>query len=98
VLVELAADKLGVPTSELTVSDGVVTAKNEPVKKVSYADLIGGRYFNVQLDWNKQTGNLLYAPGKAQPKPAAEHKVVGQPSGAKTSPRKFSARKISAPM
>jgi nicotinate dehydrogenase subunit B len=79
VLVELAADKLSVPISELTVIDGVVTAKNEPAKKVSYADLIGGRYFNVQLDWNKQTGNLLYAPGKAQPKPAAEHKIVGQP-------------------
>ena len=79
VLVELAADKLSVPISELTVIDGVVTATNEPAKKVSYADLIGGRYFNVQLDWNKQTGNLLYAPGKAQPKPAAEHKIVGQP-------------------
>ena len=25
-----------------------------PRKKVSYAELIGGSYFNVQLDWNKQ--------------------------------------------
>jgi len=79
VLVELAADKLGLPTGDLTVIDGVVTAKDNPAKKASYAELIGGRYFNVQLDWNKQIGNLLYAPGKAQPKPAAEHKIVGQP-------------------
>jgi nicotinate dehydrogenase subunit B len=79
VLVELAADKLGLPTGELNVIDGVVTAKNDRAKKASYAELIGGRYFNVQLDWNKQIGNLLYAPGKAQPKPAAEHKIVGQP-------------------
>ena len=48
-------------------------------KKVSYGELIGGRYFNVQLDWNKQWGNPLYAPGKAQPKKASEYKIVGQP-------------------
>ena len=41
--------------------------------------MIGGKYFNVQLDWNKQFGNPLYAPGKAQPKNPSEHKIVGQP-------------------
>ncbi len=41
--------------------------------------MIGGKYFNVQLDWNKQYGNPLYAPGKAQPKKPSEHKIVGQP-------------------
>ena len=50
-----------------------------PAKKVSYAELIGGRYFNVQLDWNKQYGNTLYAPGKAQPKKPSEYKIVGKP-------------------
>jgi nicotinate dehydrogenase subunit B len=50
VLVELAADKLGLPTGDLTVIDGVVTAKDNPAKKASYAELIGGRYFNVQLE------------------------------------------------
>src|SRR5262249_55513911 len=48
-------------------------------QKGELAELIGGRYFNVQLDWNKQIGNLLYAPGKAQPKPYTEHKIVGRP-------------------
>ena len=42
-------------------------------------ELIGGSYFNVHLDWNKQYGNALYAPGKAQPKKPAEHRVVGKP-------------------
>jgi CO/xanthine dehydrogenase Mo-binding subunit len=79
VLVEMAADKLGVPADQLTVTDGVVHAKNDPAKKVSYADLIGGRYFNVHLDWNKKYGNPLYAPGKAQPKDPKDHKIVGQP-------------------
>ncbi len=48
-------------------------------KSTSYAELIGGKYFNVQLDWNKQMGNALYAPGKAQPKPFKDHKIVGKP-------------------
>ncbi|HVY57923.1 MAG TPA: molybdopterin cofactor-binding domain-containing protein [Xanthobacteraceae bacterium] len=79
VLVEMGAQKLGVPADQLTVTDGVVHAKNDPAKKVSYGELIGGRYFNVQLDWNKKYGNPLYAPGKAKPKPASEHKIVGKP-------------------
>jgi CO/xanthine dehydrogenase Mo-binding subunit len=78
VLVDMAAEKLGLPADQLTVSDGVVQAKGDAAKKVSYAELIGGRYFNVQLEWNKQFGNPLYAPGKAQPKKPSEHKIVGQ--------------------
>ncbi len=78
VLVEMAAEKLAVPAADLTVVDGVVQAKSNPAKKVSYAELIGGRYFNVELAWNKQFGNTLYAPGKAEPKKPSEHKVVGQ--------------------
>src|SRR5215470_11290200 len=78
VLVEMAAEKLGLPGDALTVSDGVVHAKADPSKRASYAELIGGRYFNVQLDWNKEWGNTLYAPGKAKPKEAKDHKIVGQ--------------------
>ena len=79
VLVDMAAQKLSVPADQLTVVDGIVQAKDNAAKKTSYKDLIGGKYFNVSLDWNKQTGNALYAPGKAQPKNPSEHKVVGQP-------------------
>src|SRR5215472_6761415 len=52
VLVEMAAEKLALPADQLTVSDGVVHAKADAARKASYAELIGGRYFNVQLDWN----------------------------------------------
>ena len=79
VLVAMAAEKLQLAADQLTVTDGVVHAKSDAAKKASYAELIGGRYFNVQLDWNKQWGNALYAPGKAQPKNPSEHKIVGQP-------------------
>jgi nicotinate dehydrogenase subunit B len=76
VLVAMAAEKLGVPAEQLNVTNGVV---HDAAKKVSYADLIGGRYFNVHLDWNGKYGNPLYAPGKAQPKDPKTHAIVGQP-------------------
>ncbi len=83
VLVEMAAARLSVPTDKLVVTDGIVSAINTDIKGatlgLSYKELIGGKYFNVQLDWNKQYGNTLYAPGKAQPKKPSEHKIVGQP-------------------
>src|SRR5216683_3773746 len=79
VLVDMAAQKLSVPVDQLAVTDGVVHAKSDAAKKASYAELIGGRYFNVQLEWNKQIGNLLYAPGKAKPKDPKDYKIVGQP-------------------
>jgi nicotinate dehydrogenase subunit B len=79
VLVEMASASLSIPAERLTVSDGVVSAIDDKAKSISYAQLIGGQYFNVQLDWNKQYGNALYAPGKAQPKDPSQHKVVGQP-------------------
>src|ERR1700754_2242742 len=45
VLVEMAAEKLGVLAGTLSVTDGVVS---DGTKKVSYGELIGGRFFNVQ--------------------------------------------------
>src|SRR5689334_3063091 len=79
VLVEMAAGLLSVPADRLVVTDGVVNANDDKSKRISYGEMLGGKYFNVQLDWNKQYGNTLYAPGKAQPKKPSEHKIVGQP-------------------
>jgi CO/xanthine dehydrogenase Mo-binding subunit len=79
VLLDMAAEKLGTPADQLIVVNGVVSAAFNRDKKASYGELIGGRYFNVQLEWNKQWGNALYAPGKAKPKPHTAHKIVGQP-------------------
>ena len=79
VLVEMASDKLGVPADQLMVTDGVVHAANDATKTISYAQLIGGKYFDVHLDWNGKYGNPLYAPGKAQPKDPKDHTIVGQP-------------------
>jgi nicotinate dehydrogenase subunit B len=79
VLVELAAEKFGVPAERLAVDGGVVHTGTEMANSVSYAELIGGRYFNVALAWNGKIGNPLYAPGNAKPKDPKNYKIVGQP-------------------
>ena len=79
VLVGMAADKLGVPAESLTVDNGVVSAKTNPDQKVSYGDLIGGRFFDVHLQWNGKIGNDLAVTGEAKPKNPSEYKVVGKP-------------------
>jgi CO/xanthine dehydrogenase Mo-binding subunit len=78
VLVEAAAQKLDIPAQQLTVEDGIVKAKDNPAKQISYAELIGGQYFNQKLEWNNEVGNTIEIHGKAQPKKVSEYKVVGK--------------------
>src|SRR5436190_5344121 len=78
VLIEMAADRLNVPAEQLSVANGVISDKTDAAKKVSYGELIGGRHFDVTLEWNKQYGNDLEVKGKAKPKPASEYKLVGK--------------------
>lgn len=79
VLVEEAAGRLGVKASSLEVNDGVVSVKGNKSKKISYADILQGKYFNRKLQWNKKWGNRLYSHGKAKPKPVKDYRVVGKP-------------------
>ncbi len=51
-LVGLAATRLGVPADQLTVTDGVVAAKNDASKQVSYGELVGGKKFSLALNPN----------------------------------------------
>ena len=79
VLVEMAAAEARCSGRPSSTSSTASSATADRDRRASYAELIGGSYFNVQLDWNKQYGNPLYAPGKAQPKKPSEHKIVGKP-------------------
>ena len=49
VLLDMASAKFGLPVDQLTVTDGVITAKSDPSKKITYGELIGGKRFNVTL-------------------------------------------------
>jgi nicotinate dehydrogenase subunit B len=77
-LVERAAQRLGVSADALTVRDGVVSVAADPQRRVSYGDLIGGQHFHHKLEWNKQYGNPLLAKGQATPKSPGEYKIVGR--------------------
>jgi CO/xanthine dehydrogenase Mo-binding subunit len=77
-LVQAAAQKLGVPAEQLRVDDGVVSAVSDPSKKASYAELIGGRTFNHPVEWNKQTGNPMDIKVQAKVKSPSEYRVVGK--------------------
>src|SRR5690349_9953469 len=48
-LIEMGATALGLPPDALTVSDGVVHAVADPSRKISYAELIGGRFFDQKI-------------------------------------------------
>ncbi|MGB9649999.1 MAG: molybdopterin cofactor-binding domain-containing protein, partial [Stellaceae bacterium] len=77
-LVELASRRLGVPAKRLEVTDGVVMVTGDPARKLSYGELIGGRYFDLPMTWNGKIGNDLLAEGQAKPKPPSAYKIVGQ--------------------
>jgi CO/xanthine dehydrogenase Mo-binding subunit len=74
VLLELAAEHLDVPVAGVTVSDGTVSARANPSLSVTYAELIGGRRFDVPLQGN----NVNATRGVADIKPVNELRVVGR--------------------
>jgi nicotinate dehydrogenase subunit B len=77
VLLDLASKQLGVPVSGLSVAKGVVTATADASKKATYAELIGGKRFNVALKSNNALGNGLNAEGVAKPKNPKDYTLVG---------------------
>jgi CO/xanthine dehydrogenase Mo-binding subunit len=67
-----------VPADDLTVTDGAVHAVADPTKRISYAELIGGRYFDSKVKWNGKTSSALAVETEAPLKKPAEFKVIGQ--------------------
>lgn len=91
-LLDMAAQQLGVVAEKLTVTDGNVAIADAPGRHVSYGQLIGGRYFNATLEWNHELGNNLTVKGKTAPKPPAQYKIVGQSALRRDIPLKVFAR------
>ena len=79
VMLELASKELGQPIDDLTVADGVISSKSNPAKKTSYGELIGGRWFDTEVEWNGQIGNGLSMKTRAKLKDPKNYKVVGTP-------------------
>ena len=79
VLMGMASKHLGVPVDALTVNDGVISAKSDPKKQVSYGELIGGRWFDEEVEWNGVKGNFLDLKSiRGKRKAPSEYKVYGK--------------------
>ena len=74
VLLELASQQFAVPVDQLAVRDAVITLTSDPSRSVTYAELVGGRQFNVTL----AGGDIDETTGVAEVKPVQELRAVGQ--------------------
>lgn len=73
VLLELAGKHFGVPVAQLEVKDATIILRSGPTKSITYAELIGGKRFNIAL-----TGkNIDATTGLAEVKPVDQLRVVG---------------------
>jgi nicotinate dehydrogenase subunit B len=75
-LLKLAAAKLNSTPEQLVVKDGVVSIAGDPKKNVNYAQLIGGKQFNVKITATGTGWDMKVAP-EVRAKDFKEYKVVG---------------------
>ncbi len=78
-LVDMAVQKLGLPSADLAVKDGVIFVRAEPQRRLSYAELIGERAFNLKLDPSAPLKNPkdYTIVGQPLPRPDIPGKVTG---------------------
>ena len=97
VLLQMAATKLGVTSDRLVVSDGVVSVATDGSKKVSYAELIGGKLFNLTPMMVTPTVGGVFGPtlrGSAKVKDYSAYKVVGKEIPRIDIPDKITGRSV----
>jgi nicotinate dehydrogenase subunit B len=80
ILFELAARRLASNLDQLNVQDGVISVIQDPQRKVSYAELMGGKAFNIEVAENipvkdSQTYKVV---GTSTPREDIPRKVAGQ--------------------
>src|SRR5216684_7216945 len=75
-LLEAGSKRLGVPAEQLRVEDGIILSQDG--RKVAYSELVGGKYFHNQVEWNKHVGNFMDIKVQAKPKTPQEYRVVGK--------------------
>src|SRR2546425_3703902 len=76
-LLENGSKGAGGPAARFGGEDGAIPFQDG--RKVTYSELVGGKYFHHQVEWNKQVGNLMDIKVQAKPKAPADYKVVGKP-------------------
>ena len=87
-LLKLAAARLDSPVEQLSVTDGVVSVASNPAKKVTYADLLGGKRFNVKIVASGVGWDMKVAPDVPAKNPK-DYKIVGKSIPRVDLPEKF---------
>ncbi len=87
-LLQLASAQLNAPAEKLQVTDGVVSVVGGAGKKVSYAELVGGKRFNVKITATGTGWDLKVAP-EVKAKDPKTYKIVGTPVPRMDLPPKF---------
>jgi nicotinate dehydrogenase subunit B len=73
---KLASTRLRASVDKITVTDGVVEVIGEPARKMSYAELIGGRLFHVRISATGIEREMVVAPN-ITPKDYRKYQIVG---------------------
>jgi nicotinate dehydrogenase subunit B len=79
-LLEMAADRLDAGTDELVVRDGVISVSRFPDRSITYAELMGGKLFNLEVT------------GSAPLKPVGSYHIVGASINRVDIPGKFTGK------
>jgi nicotinate dehydrogenase subunit B len=78
-LVQMAGQRFGMPSADLAVQDGIIFVRAEPHRRVSYAELIGDRSFDLKVDKDAPLKNPkdYTVVGQPVPRPDVVAKVTG---------------------
>ena len=79
-LFQMASQRLSAPVEQLTASDGVISLKNDALKRVTYGQLVGGKKFGLALNPNarRKPANTWTVLGKPIPRPDLADLVTGK--------------------
>ena len=79
-LLQLASKRLNVPVDQLTAADGVIRAKADASKNVTYGALVAGKKFGIKVDpgAKRKSPSEWTVLGKPMPRPDIPAMVTGQ--------------------
>jgi CO/xanthine dehydrogenase Mo-binding subunit len=80
ILLELAARRLATHLDQLMVQAGVISIIQDPQRRISYAELMGGKLFNTEVSGNipVKDSKLYEVVGTSTPREDIPRKVAGQ--------------------
>src|SRR2546428_5123767 len=75
-LLENGSKRLGVPAEQLRVEDGTILSQDG--RKVTYSELVGGKYFHQQVQGDRQGRNAMNITDPANATIRPGYKLAGQ--------------------